>query len=143
MGLKKFWSKIVLSSKSFGLENFWEQKSLVINKKIKFGPKEWPPKSLVKIGSLTAEIFLIWTNVVRTMLPEQISPWQLAFAKDGPRNLLLKFGQNGVSYSWDIDDIEFVWVGRWVGVQSHFLVSPNYSWGCFVVELGLRQYWWH
>ena len=32
--------------------------------------------------------------------------WQLAFVKDGPRNLLLKFGQNQVSNSWDIPDMD-------------------------------------
>ena len=27
----------------------------------------------------------------------------------------------------NIDDIEFVLVGGWCGVQSHSLVTPNYS----------------
>ena len=29
-------------------------------------PKKWSPKSLVKIGPVTTEIFLIGTNVART-----------------------------------------------------------------------------
>ena len=36
-----------------------------------------------------------------------MSPWQLGCVKDGPRNLRLKFGQNRVSNSWDIADVEF------------------------------------
>ena len=47
----------------------------------------------------------------------------------------LIIGQNQVSDSWDITDIEFVWwVGGW-GVQSHFHVKPNFGW--IVVELTL------
>ena len=47
------------------------------------------------------------------MLPGQMSLWKLASVKDGPRNLALKFGQNWVSNSWDISDIEFS-DGGWV-----------------------------
>ena len=36
-----------------------------------------------------------------------MSLWQLASVKNGPRKLPLKFGQNRVSNSWDIADIEF------------------------------------
>ena len=36
------------------------------------------------------------------MLPGQLSPWQLTSVLDAPRYLLLKFGQNRVSNSWDI-----------------------------------------
>ena len=51
------------------------------------------------------------------MLPEQMSSWQLTIVKDGPRSLPLKFGQNRVSNSWDIADVEFtVVVGG--GVKS-------------------------
>ena len=50
------------------------------------------------------------------MLLGQMTFWQLKFVQYGPRNLLLKFGQNWVSNSWDIAYIEFVWVGgRWMG----------------------------
>ena len=39
------------------------------------------------------------------MLPaQQISPWQLASIKEGPRNLPLKFGQNRATNSWDTPD---------------------------------------
>ena len=44
--------------------------------------------------------------------------WQSEFVQDGLRNQPLKFR---VSNSWDIDDIEFVWVG---GMQSQFCVQP-------------------
>ena len=40
-----------------------------------------------------------------------MSLWQLEPVQDGPRNLPLKFGKNRVSNSWDIADIEFLWVG--------------------------------
>ena len=64
------------------------------------------------------------------MLPGRMSPWQLGCVKDGPRNLRLKFGQNRVSKSRDIADIEFVVVGGGGGgggggVQSHFQVKPK------------------
>ena len=39
------------------------KKNLV--KKIK-DPKKWGTKSLVKIGSVIAELFLIWTKVAKT-----------------------------------------------------------------------------
>ena len=42
------------------------------------------------------------------ILPVQMLPWHLESVKDGPRSLPLKFGQNRVSISWDIADIEFV-----------------------------------
>ena len=51
------------------------------------------------------------------MLPGQMSLWQLGCVKDGPRNLRLKFGQNRVSNSWDIADVEFP-VGGGGGVKS-------------------------
>ena len=43
------------------------------------------------------------------MLPGQMSSWQLTSVKDG--TLLLKFGQNQFSNSWDIADVKFVVVG--------------------------------
>ena len=58
------------------------------------------------------------------MLPGQMLVWQLESLQEGPRNLPLKFGRNPASNSWDIGDIEFVWVGGG-GVQSHFLVKPK------------------
>ena len=52
------------------------------------------------------------------MLPGQMSMWQSEFVQEGPRNLSLKFGQNCVSNSWDIADIEFVVVLLRVGGLS-------------------------
>ena len=40
------------------------------------------------------------------MLIEQMSPWQLAYVKDGPRSLLLKFGKKQLSTSLDIPDMD-------------------------------------
>ena len=59
-------------------------------------------------------------------------PWQSECVRDGPRNLRLKLGQNQVSNSWDIADIEFV-----VVVWSHFRVKPKPRLG--KVELGFWQ----
>jgi len=42
----------------------------------------------------------------KQMLPGQISPRQLASIKDGPINIPLRFGQNRVSNSWDIPDMD-------------------------------------
>ena len=60
----------------FGSQIFWVQKVKA--------PKQLVHKSLVKIGSVTAEILLIWTNVAMT----------LATFKHGPKILPLNFGQN-------------------------------------------------
>ena len=40
------------------------------------------------------------------MVPRQMSLWQFASVKDGPRNLPRKFGQNWVSNSWDISNVD-------------------------------------
>ena len=66
----------------------------------------------------------------------QMSPWTSASVRNGPRNLSLKFGKNRVSNSWDIPDmdkcrqdkccpdswdiaeIEFVWVVVVGGLRS-------------------------
>ena len=53
--------KVVGPKKHLFLKNFWVKKS--------FGskdPKKLDPKSSVKIGLVTPEILLIWTNVART-----------------------------------------------------------------------------
>ena len=41
-------------------------------------------------------------------------------------SLLIRWGKNWVSNSWDIANIEFVWVGwgGW-GLHSHYIVKPN------------------
>ena len=62
----------------------------------------------------------------------------MEYVQDGPRNLPLKFGQNRVSNSWDIADIEFLWGGVVVWfAQSFSCPTFNYievtlllSWGC-------------
>ena len=64
------------------------------------------PKGLVKIWSVTAEYSWYGQMSPKQMLPGQISPRQLASIKDGPRNTPLRFGQNRVSNSWDIPDME-------------------------------------
>ena len=64
------------------LMKFWDPKF--------FGPKFFFGtylSSLVKIESVTAEIFLIWTNIAKT---GQISPLWLESVKDGSRNLPFK-----------------------------------------------------
>ena len=53
-GLKKsFWSE-----KDFWFKKFWSTEIKAL--------KKLGPKSFVKVGSVTAEILLIWTNVART-----------------------------------------------------------------------------
>ena len=61
---KKFWVKKIFGEKFefkniLGTKQFWSKK---------WRPQKILSKSLVKIRSVTTEIFLIWTNVVRTML---------------------------------------------------------------------------
>ena len=66
-------------------------------------------------------------------LPWQMSPLQLESVQDGPRNLLLKFGQNRVSNSWYIPDMDKCCLDKsshdsW----NHFkmvpeIISPNNS----------------
>ena len=61
------------------------------------------------------------------MLPGQMSLWQLESVPYIPRNLHLKFHQNQISYSWDIADIEFVWVllVSWVVCKVIFGSNPT------------------
>ena len=115
--IKFFLTKIFLGPKFFlrtkfflGPKFFWDQNF--------FG---------TKIFFWTKTFF--WTKIFSD-LPGQMSPWQLESVQDIPWILFLKFGQNRVSSSWDIADIEFV--GGRVGVQSHFRFQPptTLSWGC-------------
>ena len=71
-------------SKEVCFKNFWSTK-------IKTS------KILVKIGSVTAEILPIWTNVARTYVAWTNVTVIVGIFKDVPRNLPLKFGQNYVS----------------------------------------------
>ena len=72
-----------------------------------FGPKNYDRQKIgqhffVKIKPITAEIMMIWTNVAMAyMFPWQMSLWQLASFKHGPKILDLKFGLNLVSNNWD------------------------------------------
>ena len=52
---------------------------------------------MVKIGSLIAELFLIWAKVAKTNVAWTNVTVTVASVKDGPRNLPIKFGQNWVS----------------------------------------------
>ena len=56
--------------------------------------------SKVKIGALTAELLLVWTNVesLNVAWINVTKTADICF-KVGPRNLILKFGQNQVSNS--------------------------------------------
>ena len=74
------------------------------------------------------------------MLPGQMSSWQLESVHEGPRSLHLKFGQNRVSNSWDIVDIEFAVVvvgGGGGGEQSFSGKTQLLCW--IVVGLGFWQ----
>ena len=51
---------------------------------------------MVKIRSVTAEIFLIWTNFAWTSVA-----WTNVILTVGPRSLPLKFGQKRTKNSWD------------------------------------------
>ena len=71
-GSKTLWSKKNVVQKikvqrNLGPKKFWVQK--ILGRQI-FGKKIWLQKKskniLVKIDSVTAEIFLIWTNVAKT-----------------------------------------------------------------------------
>ena len=55
-----------------------------------------------------------WYSWYEQTFHKEMSPWQSEFVQDGPKNLPLKFGQIWVSNTWDITDIEFLWlvVGR-------------------------------
>ena len=95
------------------------------------------------------------------MLPGQMSLRQLESVQDSPRNLSLKFGQNCVSNSWNIADIEVVvvllrvagWVGGRVGglsengnkaISASIEVEVELSWvelrlSLAKVDLNLKQ----
>ena len=86
------------------------------------------------------------------MLPEQMSPWQLEFVLDVPRNLRLEFHQNRVSNSWDIADIELVWVvGGGVVCKLKFVSNPTFvmlgrGWVGVVIKFQISYsnitWWW-
>ena len=66
--------------------------------------------------------------------------------KDGPRNLRLKFGQNRVSKSRDIADIEFLvggggwwwWCAKSFSCQTQLSLNcVKLFWSCFGVGVGV------
>ena len=55
--------------------------------------------SLIKDGSVTAKIFLMWTYVTRTNVERTNVTVTVGNFYEGPRNLPLKFGPNWVRNS--------------------------------------------
>ena len=90
-------------------------------------------KSLVKVRYITAEIFLIWTNVVRTNVAWTNVTLTPKICSFGPRNLPLKFGQNGVSNSWDM----MLWRWRWRFDCDYIANSAQLDWD--LAELGKKE----
>ena len=58
-------SKKFEGPKKIGSNKIWSKKILM---KINHGLQKLRPKSFVKIGSVTAEIFMVWANIVRTIV---------------------------------------------------------------------------
>ena len=74
------------------------------------------------------------------MVRGKISPWQLASVKDVPRSLPLKFGQNRVSNSWFIPDIDKCRQDKWFLEKCY-----SDSWGqieCGGVLSNSALHWW-
>ena len=88
---KKFWSK------NLWFKNFWSKKFL--EPQNCYGNTILGPKNILT---------KFWFKKVSPgqMLPGQI--WPMASGKKGLRTPPFKFGQNGVSNSWDIDDMDNV-----------------------------------
>ena len=112
-GIENLWSNKILTRKNYGLENFGSNNFLgqkMFGPKISFNQKNvyqkvlgsknvWTQqilekrlfgpinkvKKIVKIGSVTADILLIWTNIAWTK-------GTLTSGKDTPRDLLLMSG---------------------------------------------------
>ena len=69
--------------KKIGSNKIWSKNFLI---KINHGLQKLCPKSFVKIGSVTAEIFMIWANFARTNVS-----WTnvtMTVEIEGPRNYL-------------------------------------------------------
>ena len=106
LGSKTFWLQKNLGPSKFFSQNNGVQKFLGPNKSKTFGlnvPRSmtfdnYGPRNLtlkVKIGKVTADLLLVWTNVAWINVTKTAD---ICF-KVGPRNLILKFGQNQVSNS--------------------------------------------
>ena len=50
--------------------------------------------------------FLSQLGISTQMMSDKIPPWQLASVLKGPKWIPVKLGQNQVSYSWDIADMD-------------------------------------
>ena len=92
----------MLVPKSFSLKNCLDQKNLggtkLWSNKIRAAEK-LNPKSLLKILPVTAEIFLIWTNVTMKNVACTNVIVTGKSVPNGLRILPLKFGQNQVNNS--------------------------------------------
>ena len=64
-----------------------------------------------------------------------VSLWQLEYVVDVPSNLPLKFGQNGVSNSWDIADMDKFRQGICCPDKC-----PHDSW--HLLNMGPKSYLW-
>ena len=102
----------ILGQKKFGLKTLGPKKYRV-HKNLglrKLGQKEfWSEKIKApkKFGQIWVRNYSWYgKNLSKQILPVQMSPWHLESVKDGHRNLPLKFGQNRVSISWDIPDMD-------------------------------------
>ena len=82
------------------------------------------------------QIFLGKSNFARTNVFWKMSlVGQLCHVKDDPTKKPSKFGKNHLSNSWDVTEIQFVWV---VVCKVVFVSNPTYvrlikyrmSWGC-------------
>ena len=78
-----FVSKKFVGPKKFGLNKIWSKKNF--DKKCQ-GLDKLCPKSFVKIGSVTAEIFFIWANSARTNV--SLTNVTMTVEIEGPRNYL-------------------------------------------------------
>ena len=81
----------------------------------------------------------------RQMLPVQMSSWQLESAKEGPRTLPLKFGQNWASRDMASFPKEIIVWGTWTWTTISFPVvdfaASSRSWGS-AGKLGLQSNWY-
>ena len=91
--------------KKFRSKQIWVKKILVKNNWLKLRTaKHWVQKPTFKVWSVTAEIFLIWTNVVRTNVDltninetvEICSRW----SEEPTFKVWSKLGQWKLRYSW-------------------------------------------
>ena len=150
LSIKKVDQKQFSPKKICWLKKCWLKTLLV--QKIILNQSVFSPKKIYDPESFWSKQFLgqiYWHGQMSSgqMLPRQMSPWQLASVKEGLRNLLLlKFGQNRVSNSWDIADVKFRvggggGGGGWWSAQSFSCQTQLKVMLVWVeVELGFWQY---